>query len=186
MYNKALSIAAWAHDGQHRKGTDTPYIIHPVRVGRLIEMYGGSDELVAAGLLHDVLEDAGDKYSKATMRRDFGDAITGIVLEVSERKTSGEGTVKPWRERKLKYIAHLSTASEGALLVAAADKLDNLTSLFDDYTALGEEVWSRFNAGKKEQLWYYDTVLETLRKSRLEGEVLQDLERSIKNLREVV
>jgi hypothetical protein len=56
-FERALVFAARAHAGTNRKGTSIPYITHPVQVARILERYGFDENLVIAGLLHDVIED---------------------------------------------------------------------------------------------------------------------------------
>jgi GTP pyrophosphokinase len=70
--------------------------------------------------------------------------------------TDADTTPKPpWRERKAAYLEHLHEASAEVLRVSAADKLYNARAILADYRELGEELWSRFNTGRADQLWYY-------------------------------
>ena len=85
--NLALKVASKAHRDQVRKGTDIPYISHPVAVVLIIGEYTTDEDVIVAGILHDVLEDVRPSiYSEADMRGDFGDKITDIVKDVSEDK----------------------------------------------------------------------------------------------------
>ncbi|HWI66334.1 MAG TPA: HD domain-containing protein, partial [Symbiobacteriaceae bacterium] len=59
MIDRAIQFAVLAHGGQKRKGTETPYIVHPVGVAMLLAQAGCRPEVVAAGLLHDTIEDCG-------------------------------------------------------------------------------------------------------------------------------
>ena len=89
--NLALKVASKAHRDQVRKGTDIPYISHPVAVALIIGEYTTDEDVIVAGILHDVLEDVRPSiYSEADMRGDFGDKITDIVKDVSEDKVAGE------------------------------------------------------------------------------------------------
>ena len=54
--DEALRLATTAHCGQDRKGTQIPYVMHPVHVARLLERHGCTEEVIIAGILHDVLE----------------------------------------------------------------------------------------------------------------------------------
>lgn len=57
--DRALRFAVQAHGSQTRKGTAVPYITHPVGVALLLARTGASDDVIAAGLLHDTAEDCG-------------------------------------------------------------------------------------------------------------------------------
>ena len=78
--------------------------------------------------------------------------------------TDSDRTPKPpWRERKEKYIAHLGTASASVRLVSASDKLHNSRAILHQLREEGEEVWSRFKAGKEGALWYYRALVAAFR-----------------------
>jgi (p)ppGpp synthase/HD superfamily hydrolase len=85
--DKAIRISARAHEkqGQHRKGTDIPYIIHPFGV-MLIASNVTKDENVLIGcLMHDILEDIDSSiYNELQMKDDFGDKLVGIVKDVTK------------------------------------------------------------------------------------------------------
>ena len=157
--NFALKIAAKAHQGQNRKGTDIPYISHPVAVGMIIGQYTNDEATIVAGILHDILEDVNPAvYSEADMRRDFGDEITDIVKDVSEPKTAGQPKL-PWKERKESYLKRLGNSYYiEAYIVATADKIHNLTDILKDYDQFGDEIWHRFNTSEQDILWYYREV----------------------------
>jgi hypothetical protein len=91
----------------------------------------------------------------------------------------------PWRERKAKYLEHLRTASGDATLVSAADKLHNARAILSDYRELGEGLWSRFNAPKEDQLWFYDAMVETLRQTPTPKTLVDELSRVVGELRKL-
>jgi len=93
----------------------------------------------------------------AKIRRRFGDHVARIVDECSDADKMPK---PPWRERKEAHIAHMATASKGALVVIAADKLHNVTCMIDDYLTDGDELWERFDAPCKpgDIFWYYDEM----------------------------
>src|SRR5699024_11996385 len=77
---RAINVAAWAHDGQLRKGTDIPYISHVFAVMHLVSQQPEIDEDTrVAALFHDILEDAAERYSAQMMARDFGPEVVRIV-----------------------------------------------------------------------------------------------------------
>ncbi|WP_423800984.1 HD domain-containing protein [Neobacillus sp. SAB-20_R2A] len=156
MIDKALQIASIAHQRQYRKGTDIPYIAHPVAVGMLLMKAGYREDVVAAGILHDTDEDT--DYKLKDIKRDFGEEIAVIVAGCSEPDKS-----LSWEERKEHTIEFLKTASSDIRAVACADKLHNIRSIIKDYEQDGDEVWQRFNRGKEKQEWYYTRLVESLR-----------------------
>lgn len=155
----ALLVAKAAHEGQLRKGTNLPYIIHPYSVYGNLRVHTDDEVTLAAAALHDVLEDVDPLvYSEQDMRDDFGDDVTSTVLLVTK-----DPTIKTWRESNLAYIHTLQAAGdERALLVCASDKLDNLTTSLHDYARQGETFWDRFAAGKADQIWWYNSVFTML------------------------
>src|SRR5207249_4065195 len=116
-----------------------------------------SEDVVIAGLLHDTVEDAGVTYGD--LAEAFGDLVAVLVEKASEPDKSLD-----WQTRKEHSIERAAAESDhDALAIIAADKLDNLLSLKDTLRARGEEkTWSIFNAGWKDQHWYYRTLAQTL------------------------
>ena len=155
VVEKALQVASISHEGQYRKNTSIPYITHPVAVGMMLLKNGYSEEIVVAGILHDTVEDT--SLTLEEIKRDFGENIAKIVEGSSEPDKS-----LSWKERKEHTIDFLKTASEDIRAVVCTDKLHNIRSIIRDYEQVGEEVWSRFNAGKEQQKWYYTNVVESL------------------------
>jgi len=152
---EAIELAAQAHDGQFRKGTNTPYISHPYAVGLMLMNAGCSEAVVIAGILHDTVEDT--DLTLACIREGFGELIANIVDGCSENKSLR------WRERKTERIEALKTASTEVCLVTCADKLHNLRTVISEYDDIGDAVWERFHGGLEAQAWYYQSILESLR-----------------------
>ena len=174
--NLALKVASKAHRDQVRKGTDIPYISHPVAVAMIISKYTTDEDIIVAGILHDILEDVKPSiYSETDMRGDFDDKITDIVKDVSEDKVAGEPE-KPWIERKKGYLAHLDNlANVEPIIVSTADKIHNLTDMLEEYERVGDKLWQRFNASKDDELWFYKTFLEIIQKKAVPEGMKTDL-----------
>lgn len=156
IISKAINFAAVKHNSQVRKGTDIPYIVHPFQVGLILIKAGCSDDVVAAGILHDTMEDARVKYEELEM--EFNKNIADIVKACSEPDKK-----KTWEERKEHTIDFLKTASRDVKIVSCADKLHNISSIYDNWIKVGDSVWLRFKRGKKEQEWYYKELIESLK-----------------------
>ena len=182
----AFRLARELHTAQIRKGTDTPYLSHLMAVSAIVLEHGGGEDEAIAALLHDAVEDQGGAATLAEIRRRFGDAAAAIV----EGCTDADTTPKPpWRQRKERYVAHIAHASRSVRLVSAADKLHNARAILDDYRAVGDAVWDRFNVGPAEILWYYRALADAFRAveetplvERL-GRVVSELERTVTSAR---
>ncbi|MGZ8630926.1 MAG: HD domain-containing protein [Actinomycetota bacterium] len=160
----ALAFAFAAHDGQTRKGTDVPYISHPLGVASLVMEAGGSDDEVVAALLHDAVEDGGEELIEP-IRETFGERVIDIVLECSDAVVP-KGADKPgWWERKRAYIERVPQESSGAVLVTTADKVHNARAIVSDLREIGDEVFARFTAGKDGALWYQRAITEALERN---------------------
>jgi (p)ppGpp synthase/HD superfamily hydrolase len=155
LIESAIELAAKAHHNQNRKGTDIPYITHPLAVGIILARAGCSDEVIIAGILHDTVEDT--SVTLDCLRDNFGENVYMIVKGVSEPDKS-----LIWEERKNHTIDFLKGAPMDIKFVSLADKLNNITAIASDYVEIGEALWERFNRGKDEQKWYYKGLVQAL------------------------
>lgn len=155
MIRKAADFATRAHEGTFRKGTQIPYIFHPMEVAQIVAMITDDQELIAAAYLHDVLEDT--DVTAEEIEKEFGSYVLQLVLQKTEDKALS------WRERKGQTIRHLPGATRDVKILALADKLSNLRASARDYMVLGEEFWQRFNEKKREShQWYARGVIDAL------------------------
>lgn len=120
---KAVAFAAEKHRDQRRKDAEaSPYINHPIALASLLKQHDVDDVVVlCAALLHDTIEDT--ETTVAELRREFGDAITDVVLEVTDDTTLEKA------ERKRLQVAHAMSLSKRAKLVKLADKICNLSDM---------------------------------------------------------
>jgi (p)ppGpp synthase/HD superfamily hydrolase len=178
----ALAYATRVHDGQLRGSDEQPYIAHLLRVSGLVIQEGGSESEAIAALLHDAVEDQGGIARLDDIRERYGEEVADVVEEC----TDSFGDPKPpWRRRKEEYIRGLDTASEGALLVSLADKLDNTRSMLRGYRLRGEEQWSRTGKSADDVRWYYGTLAERLC-ARRPGPLADEFVRTVAELRRVI
>jgi (p)ppGpp synthase/HD superfamily hydrolase len=134
--------------------------------------FGGTEDEAIAALLHDAVEDQGGHETREIICRMFGFAVAEIVDSCSD---TDQDPKPPWKDRKQKYVAHLRTATASALLVSAADKLVNARSLLADLHQDGDAVWARFTATPEQLLWYYRAVVDTLRQSLANEQLVEEL-----------
>lgn len=147
----AIQFASAAHAGQYRKNSRVPYLIHPLRVSRILIEAGCSETLAVAAVLHDTVEDCFVTYDQ--IQRLFGPEVADLVRGASEPDKSA-----PWEQRKQHTIEFLRTAHNGTLLVSVADKIDNIRSIREDLALHGELAWSRFKRGRDQQRWYFENL----------------------------
>ena len=159
MIDKAMEFAVKAHEGQVRKGTKKPYIVHPVEVADIVTYITQDEEIISAALLHDTIEDC-KGVTKEIIEKEFGKRVADIVASESEDKS------KTWKERKSYTIEKLKTESVEVQIVALADKLSNLRSIDRDLLLVGDEIWNRFKMKDKDIIgWYYKGVRDSLKQS---------------------
>lgn len=177
-FEDALVYAARVHDGQVRKGTETPYVTHLLAVAAIVGENGGTEDEVVAALLHDAPEDRGGEQRLADIRARFGDEVAGIVAGCSDTLE----VPKPgWDERKKKYVEHVRHATISVRLVSAADKLHNARAILSDYREVGEDIWSRFKGGRDGTLWYYRSLVEAFGEPE-SGPLVAELDRVVREL----
>lgn len=185
---RAIERATALHAGQKRKVSGLPYIVHPYAVAFLLAHYTDDEDVIIAGLLHDVLEDV-PGYGEDDLTTEFGARVAAIVEEVTEDYTEAEKAdhslrKEGWRERKESYLRNLSDDSQEALLVATADKIHNLRSLIDDYTVHGEATWERL--GNKERIfWFYGETVRII-SDRLKHPLTEELRKVFSEAKAIV
>lgn len=157
LIDTAARIAALAHKEQTRKQDDTPYITHPFAVALKLAQHGFSDEVIAAAIIHDVLEDT--EYPEDELRAAMGTDVMAIVDAVTNDDTLS------WEEKKLKYIETVRTGNDGAKAVATADKVHNLETLIQSLNVVGPSIWDAFKRGKEKKIWFEDAMLAMLKES---------------------
>src|SRR3954463_252718 len=95
---RALRWAATCHHGQVRRGCEAPYIEHALGVALILDRAGFDQDVVIAGLLHDVVEDTAATLDEVAAR--FGPAVAETVGHCSEHKVDDAGCKRPWIDRK--------------------------------------------------------------------------------------
>ena len=178
--DEALAFAARAHRAQLRKGTETPYIVHPVHVAMILLAHGFDEEVAIAGLLHDTVEDTDATLDD--LRGRFGAGVAELVAAVSELKTDGGGEKRPWRVRKQEQLDHLAHGGAPVAALKAADALHNASSTLADLRAHGASVWSRFNAGVDDSLWYYRQLVRLCRDRLGDHPLVRELDATVEEM----
>jgi GTP pyrophosphokinase len=117
------------------------------------------------------------------IREQFGESIANIVKDCSEPLSIPK---PPWKERKNAYIAQIADAGNSVKRVACADKLHNLRSILTDHQQVGDRVWDRFHADKEGTLWFYQSMVKTLRTFGQNVAIFVELEKRVGDLQRIV
>ena len=183
-FDVALVFACQWHRKQMRKGKEVPYISHLLGVAAIVLEFDGNEDQAIAALLHDAIEDQGGIETGRAIRAKFGDRVADIVEGCTDSFSEPR---PPWRERKEYYLAHLKDVGPATLLVSAADKLYNVSTILKDYHTQQDRVWDWFTAGKHEVLWYYRSLVEAFRAHPEHPELLvNELDRVVTDLESLV
>ena len=154
LLNKAIHFATEKHAGGVRKGTNRPYIGHPLEVMNILNRMEADNNLMMAGLLHDTVEDTETTYMD--IKNEFGMDVAALVAAHTKNPDM------TWEEVRKHKIEEMKEASFRVKLLILADMTANLRSLWRDYRHIGDKLWERFNAPKEKQAWYYGAMQDKL------------------------
>ena len=165
----ALEKARAAHAGQVRNGSGgMPYIEHPITVAALLDEHGYGEEVLAAALLHDVVEDSETTLSE--LHELFGGEVAGLVGALTD-----DESIESYRERKAEHRERVAAAATGAHAIYGADKLTNVTTLRAAFEAEGEAVRDEFKVPVELKTEIWEADLELLREKAPEVPFLDEL-----------
>src|SRR5262249_24106090 len=145
-----------------------PYIDHPLAVAERLLDRGYPDEVVAAALLHDVVEDS--DLEVEDVRRESGDRVGRIVGALSD-----DASVEPYAPGKQEHREQVEGAGHEALAVYASDKLTNLSMLREAFASEGEAVEEELKVPLDEKVAIWEQDLEMLRGAAGEDPRLESL-----------
>jgi len=203
LLEAAVRLAARGHYHQFRKNAAdenrgspsgdflpdrVPYIAHLMGTMCILARVGVRDEVLAAAILHDYLEDVPDPNGRESIRTALGEEVLSLVLEVTEHKRRGVDEVDTWDIRKQEQIRHIDGMPQEAVLIKAADVLHNLLALLSDLEAAEDpdSVWKPFNAGPKRQLWYFTGVIDAVGRRLGKHLLVEELQEAVGRLRPFV
>ena len=160
LVNEAIVFAAQAHDGMRRKRNDTPYILHPMEAAVIVSTMTDDQSVIAAAVLHDVVEDAG--ITMEEIEEKFGARVRELVACETENKRADRPPMETWKIRKEESLLVLKNAEDiDVLIVWLGDKLANMRSLYREWKIQGDAMWNNFNQKDiNEQAWYYYSIVE--------------------------
>ncbi len=178
---KAINFASKKHKKGVRKGDKgLPYISHCFATAWILNSFTKDEDVIVAGLLHDVIEDVLGPKGYKILQEKFGQRVVDIVKGVTEDKDPNKKEdEKPWIERKQDYLDHLKKDSKESMMVSTADKIHNLQSMRDAYREQGEKLWKNFNSPADKKLWFYEEVYKIV-KGKLRNKIVEELNKQIK------
>ncbi len=159
--DRAIDFAVRAHAGTERRGKGFPYIVHPLEAMAIVAGMTSDQELLAAAVLHDTVEDT--DVTVSDLRREFGERVASLVEAESSTVFEGETEEGSWKRRKEVSIERIKAAPREAKMVALGDKLSNMRAMAMDYEKNGDALWDLFHVkDKKEHEWHYRAVADAL------------------------
>jgi len=181
---KAIALALKWHAGQKRKGTQEAYIVHVLDVARIIHRLNWmhpNPTVIAAALCHDLLEDT--RCTESEIEEQCGTDVLRMVKAVTNDAELEKNDA--WKEKKNKYIDTVRNAGHDAILVAMADKVANMQSLFELHREFGDKAWSFFHRGKEEKIWFEETVCKLFSHEIGERQLVQEYRGLIEEMKKL-
>jgi (p)ppGpp synthase/HD superfamily hydrolase len=173
LVRAALERARSAHAGQIRNGSGgLPYVEHPVAVAARLDEHGYGEEVLAAALLHDVIEDSETTLDE--LRQQFGGEVAGLVGALTD-----DETIDPYRERKAEHRERVRAASAGAHAIYGSDKLTNVAALRQAYEDEGDAVREEFRVPIELKTEVWEADLELLREKAPDLPFLDELDEEL-------
>ena len=160
LVSEAIVFSVKAHDGMRRRKSDAPYILHPMEVGAIIGMMTDKQEVIAAGVLHDVVEDAGITIEEIGEK--FGSRVMELVAAETENKREELPPEDTWRIRKEESLEKLKNTDDiDVLKLWIGDKLSNIRAIYRDFLVEGNSLWNKFHQSDiSVQAWYYRSIMK--------------------------
>lgn len=162
LFDKAVIFACQRHSGQRRKLSDAPYFLHPMEVAAIVGTMSDDQNLLAAAVLHDTVEDT--QTTLQEIEENFGRRVSLLVMTETEDKREDKPPRETWHIRKEETLNIIkSTKDTDVKKLWLGDKLSNLRSFCREYRKVGDKLWNGFNQNNpKQQEWYYRTIADAL------------------------
>lgn len=160
LVSEAIVFSVKAHDGMRRRKSEVPYIIHPLEVCAIIGSMTDQQEVIAAGALHDVVEDAGVTIDEIGEK--FGARVMELVASETENKREELPPEQTWRIRKEESLEKLRATDDiEVLMLWIGDKLSNIRAIYRAFLVEGNQLWNKFHQSDiGVQAWYYRSIMK--------------------------
>lgn len=170
---RAIEFCCEQHQGQKRLATEIPFASHPISVGFILHSAGYPEEVIIAGILHDILEDT--LSTEDDIRKIFGEKIVTLVRGVTE-----DITIKVLEKKQRIYLENLKISENNIKAISAADLLDNCRSMIR-VMERGINIWKSFSVSPEKKIKYTRERLNII-KETLQNEITKEIEISIDKL----
>lgn len=162
LLEEAIIYATVMHQGKVRKFENKPFILHPLEVAQILSTMTDDEEIIAAGILHDIIE--GTDGTLPEIEKRFGKRVGYLVQSESENEYPDKTRSDTWKLRKEESLSVLRNSDDTAVkMLWLADKLSNLRSLSGMYSEKGDDIWGTLDQTDPAiQCWYYRTVAELI------------------------
>ncbi len=163
LFEEAAAFALHAHQGMVRKAGNQPYILHPMEAAVIAGTITDDQEILAAAVLHDVVEDAG--ITLVEIQKKFGERVMELVASETEYKRVYLPAADSWQIRKNEALELLRATDDiGVKILYLGDKLSNLRSIYRGVKSQGEAYWQHFNQkDPQKHYWYYRSIADATR-----------------------
>lgn len=160
LIDEAIIFAVQAHSRQVRKGKNTPYILHPLEAAAIVATMTDEQEIIAAAVLHDTLEDAHISVNEIAAK--FSQRVADLVQSETKNKREDLPPSETWMTRKQETIEQLTNEKDIAVkMLTLGDKLSNIRAMYRDHLAIGDKLWERFNQhDPKMHAWFYHAIAD--------------------------
>jgi (p)ppGpp synthase/HD superfamily hydrolase len=179
LVDQAVEFATRAHEGQRQEADCSPFIVHPLEVGELLRDRGLPDEVLAAAVLHDVVENT--DVTLEEIRGRFGDRVAELVRTLSE-----DPEIEDYGEQKADHRRRIVAAGPEAAAIFAADKVSKLRELRSGLRQDPEGFCARVGDSLERKLGHYEATLRELRAAPYEVPLLDELEHELSAFREEI
>ena len=160
LVSEAIEFAVKVHDKMRRKKSEIPYILHPLEAAVIVATMTTDQEIIAAAVLHDVVEDTNVTINE--IEEKFGKRVRELVESETEKKRADIPASETWRIRKEESLEFLRKTNDiGVLMVWLGDKLANIRSIYRELQIEGDALWNKFNQKDvNEHAWYYFSIVK--------------------------
>ena len=178
---KAIDLAIKIHqieEAQVRKGTTIPVITHLLITGLILAHAGADEDLITAGILHDIIEDSTKtKITEKYLEKEFGKKVAKIVVNLSERSK----TKYSWDQRKQMKLNQIKKWDKDTILVKSADVLHNIRDNIVESKLNGKEIFAKhFNAPYEKQAINKRLTIEALEKTWPQNPLMPEIKMYLK------
>ena len=162
LLDEAIVFAVQAHSGMMRKRESLPFILHPLEVATIVGTLTSDEQVLAAAVLHDTVEDT--QTTMDDIREKFGERVAALVASETEDKHRDKPASETWMLRKVESLRELKNCSDPAVKVLwLGDKLSNMRSFYRGWKIRGNRMWQDFNQSDPAlQAWYYRSIVKLL------------------------